>query len=290
MQFEASHAPQTRDYMQQRNNAVYQQRWQDHRAMPGCSGENTVLTHPQQTRTAVENNRAQNGSAYAQHQFAGASGADDGGVVSALTGQRMPTSEFTHNNMVPFFGSNIRQSTDVGAHTTRMQMHTGTMEHVQAKQEISPMFDSQKDMSFVNGTPSQPEADRDRFYKSSFRQGEKPFQDTRVGPGLAQGFTSKPSGGFNQTNARDYAMPKTVDELRTATNPKVSYTAPVVKGKAQVLRRGVHGEMAKNRPDRHFKNSPARYMTTVGAVTGNRHRSQPVDKRCLLYTSPSPRD
>ncbi len=34
----------------------------------------------------------------------------DGFVYSKLTGQKMATEHFTHQNMVPFFGSNIKQN------------------------------------------------------------------------------------------------------------------------------------------------------------------------------------
>ena len=249
----------SRDYMQERNNAVYQQRWQDTRAMPGCTGENIVLAHPTQTRSAFDSTTVTP-------------------PVSALSGEPMDANTFTHANMVPFFGSSISQNVDSDQNTSRMHMHTGTKEFATEKHEISPLFDSQRDMSHVYGTPSQPDSNRDRFFQSTKRQGEKPFESTRVGPGINAGYTAAPSGGFQQSDSREHIMPKTVDELRTATNPKVTYQEPVIPGKATVLRRGIYGEFAKNKPDRHYKNSPARYMTTVGAVTGRRHRSQPIDK------------
>ena len=37
-------------------------------------------------------------------------------MVSPLTGQRIPVEQFNHNNMVPFFGSNIKQNTSEDFH------------------------------------------------------------------------------------------------------------------------------------------------------------------------------
>jgi hypothetical protein len=44
-----------------------------------------------------------------------------------------------------------------------------------------------------------------------------------VGPGLNQGYTPKPTGGFQQADTRDYILPKTTNELRVLTNRQLSY-------------------------------------------------------------------
>ena len=52
----------------------------------------------------------------------------------------------------------------------------------------------------------------------------KPWEEERVGPGLGQGFTTEGSGGFNSgMESRNSWLPKNVNELRTLTNPKVTY-------------------------------------------------------------------
>ena len=50
-----------------------------------------------------------------------------------------------------------------------------------------------------------------------------PIEKVYVGPGLNQGYTADPMGGFQQAETRDYVMPKTTNETRVKTNPKVSY-------------------------------------------------------------------
>jgi hypothetical protein len=46
-------------------------------------------------------------------------------VVSPLSGKKISTNEFTHNNMVPFFGGQVRQNVDAGANTSRLDSFTG---------------------------------------------------------------------------------------------------------------------------------------------------------------------
>ena len=200
--------------------------------------------------------------------------------IETLSGQSVRADEFTHNNMVPFFGSNVKQNLDPHSNASIVALHTGMPATDKRKEECNAFFSPEKAMGHVNGTPNLPETLRNiRYNASNFRQGEKPAYEERVGPGLNQGYTAKPSGGFQQMDARDYALPKTVDELRVATNPKITYTAPAIPGTATVTNRGKSGVVSKNNPDRFYVNSPARYNTTVGAVKGKRLRSKPVDRR-----------
>ena len=118
---------------------------------------------------------------------------------------------------------------------------------------------------------------RDRYVPSNIRNNEAPIQKVQVGPGLNQGYTAEPSGGFQQANTRDYTLPKNVDELRVKTNPKVVYKGRIVSGK-HIDKRGVIGRVNKNNPDTYFINSPDRYFTTVGAVTGATQRPSQVLK------------
>ena len=200
--------------------------------------------------------------------------------IQTLSGQSIRADEFTHNNMVPFFGSNVKQNLNPHGNASIVELYTGASPTHKRKVEMNSFFEPSKFMGHVNGTPSLPENLRtNRYNASNLRQGEKPMYEERVGPGLNQGYTAKPSGGFQQMDARTYALPKTVDELRVATNPKVTYTTPAIPGTATVTNRGKSGVVSKNNPDRFYVNTPARYNTTVGAVKGKRLRSKPVDRR-----------
>ena len=103
---------------------------------------------------------------------------------------------------------------------TVLENHTGNLKNFKNKQEVPYMFDPQTRVNYVNGTPVYEEELVKRFNASNKKQQELPIKQVRVGPGLNQGYSSTPCGGLNQSNKRDYIMPKTVDELRVLTNPK----------------------------------------------------------------------
>jgi hypothetical protein len=64
------------------------------------------------------------------------------------------------------------------------------------------------------------------------------------------GYTDKPSGGFQQFNElQEYVKPRTTDELRVANKPKVSYDAPVIPGSHYITNPGLQAPVNKNRPD-----------------------------------------
>ena len=70
------------------------------------------------------------------------SGRSDNGVGSSrsLTGEMRNNSEFTHNNMVPFYGSNVKQNTDLNSSTGLVERFTGVSHLDKSKEEVKPMF------------------------------------------------------------------------------------------------------------------------------------------------------
>jgi hypothetical protein len=112
----------------------------------------------------------------------------------------------------------------------------------------------------------------DRYVASQKRQNEKPFQDIRVGPGLAAGYTAEPVGGLNQANSRDYIIPKSVDELRVLTNPKLTYEGRVIAGQ-KPAQRGLQATPFKNRPERYYNSDPER-GTLSSAVKASQLREK----------------
>ena len=205
--------------------------------------------------------------------------------VSPLSGLPMKQSDFTHNNMVPFFGGSIKQNTNCQVNQPLLETFTGVQNHSIKKEEIEPMFKPTRDMSHVHGTPSNISGQVDRYVPSQKRTSEAPVEKVMVGPGLNKGYTWKPSGGFHQSDAREFALPKNVDQLRTITNPKVTYEGRVLSGKSKVDKRGCLGTVEKRAPDRFYKNSPKRYNTTVGAYTKEKVRSHTYVKPTARQTS-----
>jgi len=109
-----------------------------------------------------------------------------------------------------------------------------------------------------------------RFHVSQFRQGEKPFQDIKVGPALNAGFGTMGQGGFQQANALEFARAaanRTINN-RLPNNPRISYGRPLNPGALPGGTRGLQAAVKKNRPDKWYRNTPDRYFVTTGAVTG----------------------
>jgi hypothetical protein len=186
----------------------------------------------------------------------------------------MRVEEFTHNNMQPFFGGSVRQNTITGANEQILENHTGASTVYQEKMEMKGMFDMERDVGNVFGTPNFNSEDvRNRYIPSQMRQNELPTTQIRVGPGLNQGYGWKPAGGLNQPNTRDFVMPKDTDQLRTLDNPKTSYKGRLVMG-IREKQRGVVAPPKKNRVETYYRNDPDRYFKTTGAFTKERIRSE----------------
>ena len=199
-------------------------------------------------------------------------------VYSKLTGSHINIEEFKHNNMVPFFGGTATQSVDSNVNNHLMEKFTGTPEIYNPKKELDPMFKPNKNMGFVYGTPNYNEREITRIDKPTTRNNELPIEQVQVGPGLNKGYTNSPSGGFGQNDTRDYLGYKTVDELRTANNPKLSYKQPLVAGKSFNDKRQNQTTIEHYNPDRYYENSEDKYFTTTGAYVKEKGRPTQIVK------------
>ena len=60
-------------------------------------------------------------------------------LVSALSGRRMKSADFVHNNMQPYFGSRVRQNVDAGANSSYLDAYNGTGSLQIKKKEVEQM-------------------------------------------------------------------------------------------------------------------------------------------------------
>ncbi len=178
--------------------------------------------------------------------------------ISPLSGLSVRKEAF-HDNMVPFIKSKNQQNLTPDILDTKLGHFTGQDKDWRPKKkEVASFYDIKPDVTFPYGSPSFTETvGLDRYISSQKRQGEKPFQDIRVGPGLAAGYTAEPIGGLNQANSRDYILPKTIDELRVLTNPKITYEGRVVAG-LKSGQRGLVAKPFKHRPETYYNSDPER--------------------------------
>lgn len=96
--------------------------------------------------------------------------------ISELTGCSF---ENTHNNMVPFFGSSVKQNTDLNKPQTTLDRHTGNDRHLQKnKIEVGPMFSPYKENPFGTQVSQQ----RDRYHQSQLKTNLLPLPQIKEAP------------------------------------------------------------------------------------------------------------
>ncbi len=203
----------------------------------------------------------------------------------SLTGDKVNSDYFKHNNMVPYFGSNMRSRlVDENATESVLDNMVGAGSHIQTKSEQSPLFSPAENLQWAYGAPNATDFVRSRMNVGMKMSNVKPFEEERVSPGLA----GQSSQGFNSgMMAREAWMPKTVDELRVNNNPRVSHMLVGHEGPAmsRIANLGSIGQVEKNRPERMFENGPDRYMTTTGLAKGQTLQGITIEKHVNRATT-----
>jgi len=155
----------------------------------------------------------------------------------------------------------------------------GSGSQVIKKIEQAPLFKPESNMQWTYGTPNQSDFYQSRVNPGMRNNNVKPFESVMVGPGLDQGYGVSGSNGYNSgMEARDKWLPKTVDQLRVETNPKLEYElanheGPAISFIKKTSGTEVLGRVEKQRPDTFFINTQDRWLTTTGAEKGETLRS-----------------
>ena len=186
--------------------------------------------------------------------------------VMTMSGEMVDKDNFTHNNMEPYFGGRIRQNMGEDTNRAVLENFTGVSDLKKNKCEVKSFYDQTKDSGNVYGVENRSDFYRDRITQPYLRNNEVPIEQVRVGPGLNQGFTATPTGGFQQYDDGEIARSseKCVDQLRAANKPKTTFAARKVDGLKTGLR-GEVGKVNKNRVERFYEQTPEMYLKTTGA-------------------------
>jgi len=155
-----------------------------------------------------------------------------------------------HNNMVPFFGAKVTQNMVSNSHNSILDTFAGSgKEHFQ-KREIASLYDVSPGMGIPFGNANESDFYQSRMVGGMRMNNVAPIERQRVGPGINDGYTDKPSGGYQQFNElQEYIKPRTTDEIRTVNKPKLSYDMPVIPGSHYITNPGLQAPVNKNRPD-----------------------------------------
>lgn len=212
---------------------------------------------------------------------------DDDNVISPLSGQAIAASDFTHNNMVPFFGSKVRQNVGPQTNSGILDSFTGSGVTQIKKQEVETMFNTgQTPFGNPFGLENSTQFLEERIDLPRNRAGEKPFEPIRVGAGVGEKFGSTGKGGFQQMEVNELMMqkmPKT-DDLRTSDNPKLTYKGQVVPGQHFVADSAHNpGEVRKYKPDTFYIDQTGERMGGAFGQDIQKEAVRPV--QVMKYTS-----
>jgi hypothetical protein len=199
----------------------------------------------------------------------------------SLSGKPVDKASFSHNNMVPFFGGKVKGATvDMNVAESILDNMQGSGSQLIRKQEQAPMFQPHQNLQFANGAPNMSEFMQSRVNPSMRMANVKPWEEQMVGPGLNQGYTTEGSAGFNAgMEARDSWLPKTVNELRVDTNPKMTFGLSGHEGPATAYVKDyadtrMQGKVEKYMPDTYYTVGPDRWFTTTGLEKAQTARSE----------------
>jgi len=177
---------------------------------------------------------------------------------------------FSHNNMTPFYKNNSYGNNNY-VNDNRLDTYTGSGSNDIVKQETATLFKPQDNLQNVFGNQNQNDFLQSRVNESSRHANSKPWKEIREGPGDL---------GFNSSmQYRDQTQPKTVDQLRTANNPKsvyhLNYKSPAYKPNQS----GQIGKMIKKTPDTYYVNEGS------GGMGPARGLEQPTQKPLQMLTN-----
>ena len=190
----------------------------------------------------------------------------------SLSGNSLEMSNFKHNNMVPFFGAVIKGSQIYKDNAqTIFDNYQGMGSQDIKKTEQAPLFKPEDNTQWSYGAPNQSDFLQSRQLPSTKMANAVPWEQQKVAPGLGLGYTTEGAGGFNAGMLdRSSWQPPTVDKLRVANNPKLTYGLDGHQGPAQstVQNTPVHGKVEKHSPDTDYAMGAERWFTTTGSSLG----------------------
>lgn len=170
------------------------------------------------------------------------------GDTNPLTGKAYDN---THDNMVPFFGSVVKQNTEGFSNESLLDKYTGNTHVFEHKKEQGKMFENFEE-NIYGSQVFTASVEADRFIPSLYKQSEKPFDEERI--------RAEKSGSIMDNIRPEF---RDINELRVKSNPQISYEARTVVGQMGEVR-GVQSDFKKQRPDTFYEQGSDRLLVTTG--------------------------
>lgn len=238
----------------------------DNRGLPSAPND-VYKSNNKSTLAGLERQLSYQGG-WAQYDNAGAMSY---GVV--------PEDQLTHDNMMPYFsfktGYGTNDLLDKTGMNEKRELFTGNLTDTwHKKKEIPRMFTPVGDLSYVYGTPIRPEGEESRYPTGRFFQNELLADPLRVTPGLNLNYDEIGTQGYFDMVR---ALPKTVDELRTSDNPKITYEGRIIDGMKGEAR-SVQAPVISYRPDGFKVTTEADLLPTSDLNKGPKTRDNYIMK------------
>ncbi len=175
--------------------------------------------------------------------------------------------DLSHNNMVPHFKNNGPMINNYNEQNiaNKVELFSGSSKNFNPKKELlqekfKPM---ETNITNVRGQENFLDKIEGYYNPSSERRNEQPFEPVKVGPGLKldPDQTSRPDGGLFEEFR---PLPKDVNNLRSADNPKESFKGVVVPGQKGSKTSNI-GSVFKRRPDKMKENDSKNNYPSGGA-------------------------
>jgi hypothetical protein len=216
--------------------------------------------------------------------------------------KQRPISDFTHNNMVPFYGSKIRQNMagtgvssgnytygkekgfvnagfdDTTPNQTLFATFTGMDDTYMNKREVGPMFSpAEQQTNWVYGMPLfRPDMSQYSQSLNNMRNDLRPIESVQVGPGISLDPEVPASGGFHEftrvmpNNVNNYKANQLENRVNAgkhfASNLPTSYPGVGVSKDMNPNQTRAPG-ITKNRPNTYWDQT--RRPTMTGKVGFN---------------------
>ena len=187
--------------------------------------------------------------------------------------------DFKHNNMVPHF-SKKQMINDYNEQTFahKVDVFSGSSRNfIPKKEELLENFAPvQKNVNLVNGSKNTLEFQKGYYLPSREKRNILPFEQEQVGPGL----NLDPNQSIRADGGRheEYRpLPKTVDELRSADRPKITYKGVMKPGQKGQKGKTI-GKVFKRRPEKTKEMKPEDYQRSGGEFKKPASRDQVILK------------
>lgn len=200
-------------------------------------------------------------------------GFSDKESIDSISGTTISRNDFLVNDqgvkVEPFFKGSGPRNINFEENRSLMMHQGGPNAFRGKKKEIGQMFPMEKSYGNVYGNQFEGAiADQDRYIAGNYRTSELPFEQESIAPIDRKHDINRDIGDI-------HAQRNSTDNLRTLTNPKVSYGGKILGGKG-IDKRTEQAEVFKNLPDQDYLNTADRWLVTTGATEASLVRPEEI--------------